>query len=227
MMGEESDLPRGERSVGLLRASALKALAASGRLLELPRGATLFEQGRPAEQLYVLLDGAVALSAGEGGRQAAIVELVRPVDCLGIEAVLDAAPHAVSARTVEPCRLLLVAAAEVRRRVGLEPALARALIGCLAARNRLLVAQIKDLKLRSGPQRLGSWLLRLVDEHSEAGARVRLPMPKGLLAQRLGMTPESLSRAFSMLRGHGLEVRGSRVAVVDRPRLEAFCRPEG
>jgi CRP/FNR family transcriptional activator FtrB len=225
MRGEESNLPRGERSAEPLRGTPLEALAASGRVLELPRGALLFEQGRPAELLHVLLHGAVALSADEGGRHGTIVELVRPLDCVGLEAVLAAAPHAVTARTVEPSRLLLVAAEEVRRRLLVEPALAGAMIECLAARNRLLVGQIKDLKLRSGPQRLGCWLLRLVDEQGH-GTWARLSIPKGMLAQLLGMTAETLSRALGTLRDQGIDVRGNHVVVVDRRRFEALCRRE-
>jgi CRP/FNR family transcriptional activator FtrB len=93
----------------------------------------------------------------------------------------------------------------------------------LAAQNQRLVEQIKDLKLRSGSQRLGRWLLGLVDEHG-GGELARLDLPKGLLAQRLGMTAESLSRAFSTLRGQGVAVQGSTVRIVDRGRLETFCR---
>jgi CRP/FNR family transcriptional activator FtrB len=222
---EERDLLQGSVGpMGPLDDAQVEALARDGHRQHFPRGALLYEQGQPAEFLHVLLDGAVALSAAGDDRHATVVELVQPVECFGLGPVLEAGTHALTARAIEPSRLLLVPADEVRRLVADEPALALAMLGWLSAQNRQLVEQIKDLKLRNGTQRLGCWLLRLVDEQGQ-DRQARLAVPKGLLAQRLGMTAESLSRAFAVLREQGLDVQGSLVEILDRARLEAFCRP--
>lgn len=223
MEREEIGLSRGRRAPGPLLAGPLAALAEHAQVRAFARGALLFEEGDPTEQLHVLLDGSVVLCAGEG-RRPTVIELARPVGCLDLEPVLGRTPRQLSARGLEAGRVLVVAAAEVRERVAHEPTLALALLDQLAARGRRLVGQVKDLKLRSGPQRLGCCLLRLIDEQGD-GEAARLAMPKGILAQLLGMTAESLSRAFAALRREGVEVQGSRVRVVDRARLELFCRP--
>ena len=46
-------------------------------------------------------------------------------------------------------------------------------------------------------------------------AVVALPYDKSLIAHRLGMKPESLSRAFARLRGQGVTTDGNRVLVND------------
>jgi CRP/FNR family transcriptional activator FtrB len=88
----------------------------------------------------------------------------------------------------------------------------------------MAVRQIIDLKCRSAPQRLASFLLRLVDE-SSLKASTELPVSKRSLAARVGMTAETLSRTFQTLAEHGLQVRGTRVIVHDRRKIEAFAGP--
>jgi CRP/FNR family transcriptional activator FtrB len=101
-----------------------------------------------------------------------------------------------------------------------DPALNAALVKELSRHWRLLVRQIKDLKLRTAPQRLAAYLLDL------AGGRdgsVELPEERRLLAGRLGMTPESLSRAFAQLASEGVSGRGRKVSIADAGQLRKYC----
>src|SRR5687767_14427246 len=88
----------------------------------------------------------------------------------------------------------------------------------------MAVRHIIDLKCRSAPQRLALFLLRLADQGGTA-AGVELPIPKRNLAARVGMTAETLSRTLQTLAENGLQVRGNRIIVRDRERIEAFCGP--
>ena len=51
-------------------------------------------------------------------------------------------------------------------------------------------------------------------------------MDKRTLAALLGMTPENLSRAFGLLRGHGVTVAGPTITIEDEGRLRAFAAPD-
>ena len=53
---------------------------------------------------------------------------------------------------------------------------------------------------------------------------VGLPYEKALIAARLGMKPESFSRAMARLRGLGVYVEGEQVAISDVERLAAYAR---
>lgn len=55
---------------------------------------------------------------------------------------------------------------------------------------------------------------------------VEIPVEKRILASRLGMTPENLSRAFAALRSYGVKVDGARVEIPERDALTGFAKPD-
>ena len=188
-----------------------------------PTGVTLFEQGDPADFLYILLEGAVELRADDGAGHEALVEVVQPIDSFILAAVVTDAPLLMTARTLTRSRLLLLPADKLRSELLEQPSLALALLGSLAGQYRGLVRQIKALKLRTSAERIGCYLLTLAREQGGSGT-IELPYSKRALAERMGMTPENLSRAFASLRDRGVRMNRSRVVIDDVERLESFCQ---
>lgn len=201
----------------------LERLSHGAYLQRFPKGTTLFDPGDAPDFLHVLLEGAVELVGRTAGARETTIEILWPVDCFIAAAALTNTPYLMAARTLEPSQILLLEASNLRRCVREDAGLASIMIALLAGHFRHMVRQVKDLKLRTGTQRLACFLLRLVDETGEEGV-ARLPFSKGTLASRLGMTAENLSRAFRNLEQAGLEVQGSRIVVHDRGKLEAICR---
>ncbi|MFV3131504.1 cyclic nucleotide-binding domain-containing protein [Niveispirillum sp. KHB5.9] len=212
------------RSLPMFRKLAdgpLSALAACGSLQRYPRSTLLFNEGEQADFLMVLLEGAVELFARDQDEKEAVVDILFPVDSFILAAALTGAPYLMSARTLMSSRIFLLETGAFRRAVAADPDLSIPVMEELAQHFRRLVRQIKDLKLRTGAQRLGCYVLSLAGETDEA----ILPFDKRIFASRLGMTAENLSRAFATLRDHGLSVEGSRMVIRDRVRLTAFSRP--
>ncbi len=86
---------------------------------------------------------------------------------------------------------------------------------------KALVEQIEQIKILSAPQRLADFLIRLSSVR-EGPAEIELPYEKSLIASRLGMKPESLSRALAKLRPLGVSVDRERVSIVDMRLLLQF-----
>jgi CRP/FNR family transcriptional regulator, transcriptional activator FtrB len=190
--------------------------------LDMPAGTTLFRQGEDARFLHLVLEGRVALVGSSDSKDETIVEFFHDGDVFIMPAVILELPYLMSARTVEDSRILLIPAARFRECMEQEPALSLAASHELARHWRLLIRQVKDLKLRSAPQRLGSYLLSLSDTDGDR-AEIELPEQRGMLARRLGMTPENLSRAFSRLQSSGVKSRGRQIELSDIPTLRKFC----
>lgn len=189
-----------------------------------PPQLTLFEFGQHADFLHVLVDGLVELSATSGGRETTM-RIVEPVTSFILAAVVNDLPYLMTARTLEPSRILLVPAALIREVIRQDTALMQETMRELALAYRDLVRALADMKLRQSAERLGNYLLQQ-NTRREIGDVVQLRAEKRLLASLLGMTPENLSRAFSLLAAHGVRVEGSNIAITDREALSSFARPD-
>lgn len=201
----------------------LHALAARSTLQRFDRDEVLFHAGDQPEYLHVLIEGSVQLIAGTTAGREAVVELLRPIDAFLMAAALVSQPYLLSARTVEPSQILLIPLHLLLAELKTNPELTLTLLGSMARQFRHLVREIKNLRLRTAAQRLALYLLRLVEsEGDNQGAS--LPHDKKLLADRLGMTPESFSRAIAELRQHGVDVRGEEVRITNTEELRQFCR---
>lgn len=89
---------------------------------------------------------------------------------------------------------------------------------------RGIIKEFKNQKLRSTIERLANFLLT---QHEQSGARksFTLPFEKKVLASRLGMAPEVLSRSFASLVPYKVSVRGANVEIGDVDALRKLAKP--
>ena len=88
-----------------------------------------------------------------------------------------------------------------------------------------LVAQVEQLKAHTGAQRVVEFLLELCPV-SQGVCAVTLPYDKVLIAGRMGMKPESLSRFFARLREMGVRVSQNHAAIFDVARLRGYVEED-
>ena len=217
------DLVRRLPALAELPQTAMDRLVNGAFVQSLPRGATLCVQGQTPEFLHAIISGRVALLGVASNQAETVVEFFETGDMLIAPAVLLNAPYLMSARVVEEARVLFIAADRVRQAMKLEPEFARAMAMHLARHWRRVIRQVKDLKLRTAPERLAAFIVGLSPKEPSSKG-IQLPEDRKMVAARLGMTPESLSRAFASLRAAGVGGRGRTVTVANIARLREFCR---
>ncbi|MGG5811140.1 cyclic nucleotide-binding domain-containing protein [Falsiroseomonas sp. CW058] len=185
----------------------------------LPRGAVMFEQNEQADFLHLLLAGSVGLTARDESGAETVVEIFGPGELFLAPAAILRLPYLASAAALTDVRVLMIPADVFRDGIAEDPALARAATELLARHWRLMVDQVVDLKLRPAERRIARFLARRVPEEAGAGS-AELPEPRGAIAARLGMTPETLSRTMNAMQAEGLiRSAGKRIDVPDRERL--------
>lgn len=204
---------------GLLPRDAV-ALARRCTFLRYPRASVIVAPGAPVPGVLVLASGAVRLSLREGAREERVLRLVAPgeIFCLAC-AVLDR-PSPYQAAALAPSEIVVVPSAAVRALLERDAPFARGLIHALAARELELCAEIHAAAFQSGAQRLAAYIDSLA---GNGDARtVRLPCSKTLVAARLGMKKETLSRLLKRFAGGGIiDVARGEIAILDRVRLAA------
>ena len=207
-----------------LDAETVDRLLAGATTERVPPGTVLFTESDPATQVHVLIGGIVEISKVDGRRDCGVLMFTRG-DIFMPAAVLFEEPYLISGRALTPVRMMLLEGKALREEAMRNPQVAMRICQIVSGQWRMAVRHVLDLKCRSAPERLAAFLLRLVDE-SPFSDNAELPIPKRHLASRVGMTAETLSRTLQLLAENGLHVRGSRILVKDRARIEKFCGPD-
>jgi CRP-like cAMP-binding protein len=182
---------------------------------------TLFQQGEPADAFFVVLDGWVKLYRMTPDGNEAVVGVYRRGETFAEAAMFLGGRYPVSADVVTDSRLLRVDGRVLRKRIMEQPELSLSMLASASYHLKALVEQIEHIKLLSAPQRLADFLVRLAPVR-EGGATIELPYEKALIANRLGMKPESLSRALAKLRPLGVSVDREQISIVDVAILVQF-----
>jgi CRP/FNR family transcriptional activator FtrB len=206
-----------------LSPAAVDGLINGAFVQSLPRGTILCTQGEMPEFLHAIISGRVALLGQGPDRSETVIEFFEAGDLLILPAVLLAAPYLMSARVVADARVLFIPAERVRRTMKSEPDFARAAALHLSQHWRRVIRQVKDLKLRTAAERLAAFIVAQAPKDADVKS-IQLPEDRKMIAARLGMTPESLSRAFAALRAIGVGGRGRTVTVASLHRLREICR---
>lgn len=207
-----------------IEAQVIERTLADAAVQRVPSGTLLFKEGDPATFVHVLMSGMVEISKVNGRRECGVLMFTSGDIFMPAAALFDG-PYLISGRVLTTSRVILLNGRTLRDQASQCPALAMRICQLVAGQWRMAVRHILDLKCRSAPQRLGAFLLRLVDE-SPIADNAELPFPKRHLAARVGMTAETLSRTLQLLADNGLHVRGTRILVKDRARIEKFCGPD-
>jgi len=214
------------RALPLFRAvkpAYFKKLMSAAFLQRFPQGVTLIREGEPPDFLHIVVDGSVEMFGTDDGRET-IIDILQPVTTFILAAVIRDEVYLKSARTLTPAQILMIPAVAVRDVFGRDAAFARAIVNELAERYRDLVRTLKDEKLRTGVQRLANWILR-ADAMQGHRHSVELEFDKRILASRLGMTPENLSRNLALLTSHGVRSSGRDIIIEDASALKQFAKP--
>jgi CRP-like cAMP-binding protein len=197
-------------------------LLSESRLRRFDRGATIFLQGEQAKAIYIVLEGWVKLYRIAPNGAEAVVGVFTKGRSFGEAVALRHATYPVAAESVTDCTLVRVEAASLLREIRDVPEVAIAILSSTFAHLQALVGQVEALKAQTGSQRVAEFLLDLAPcQHGHC--EVVLPYDKGLIAGRLGMKPESLSRAFVKLREHGVTIRQSMAEITDIQSLRDFA----
>lgn len=202
--------------------AALNLLLNESHVSEYPRSKMLFLRGDAAEYIYLLLDGWVKVFRDTQDGEQTVIGILKPGETVAEAAIFLGKDYPASAEVISDARLLEIPSGPLLTLLREDGELGIRMLGTLSMRLRNLVLHIEQIQARSTPQRLGEFLLGLCDE-KEGATILDLPYDKSLVAARLGMKPESLSRALAKLRAYGVSTNGHQIELSDVAKLHDFC----
>ena len=187
-----------------------------------PKHSLLFSHGDVADRFYIVLQGRVKLFTATEGGEENVVSVFSGGQSFGEAAMFASGRFPVNAEVVADARLVQIMAEPLIQHLSDNKALAFRMLAVMGRRHRRFQKDIADFKMKSPGQRLGSFLLALTDV-DKGPANTKLPFDKALFAARIGVKPESLSRALVRLREIGVNCHGRDVDFDDVEKLRDFC----
>lgn len=201
-------------------------LLSGSRVIRVERGTTLFAQGDPADRLFAVLDGWVKLARESSAGHESVIGVFGRGESFAEAAAFQGGRFPVDAVVVEHARLLVIPAQRFLGHLREQPEIAFNILAAMSRHLRSLVEQVEQLSTRTTVERVAGFLTTLASESGSGPATLRLPLDKALIAGRLGMRPESFSRALARLRAEGVDEVDGVVRVTALGRLRRLARSE-
>ena len=234
----QRELLSGSQLFADLPPALLDELISASRVLEFPANQTLYEAGKPIREAFLLFNGSVQRSTTIPGRATKVIELVQSEQLLGLGELFGATHYAATCYGITQTLLVAIDIRKLREATQNHHELSSTIISALARRQFATEFDVTSHHYGlTGAQRLLDYLLEMAGERPGLAGEttVVLKASKKVIAARIGMTPESLSRNLRELSDSGVLVVDGRnihiqnAAVLDtvsgntKRRLN-FCR---
>lgn len=219
---DDLDIVRRIKILSGLSPVMVERLIAPAGVMILREGETVFRQGDPANAFFIVIEGWVKLYRITMSGEEAMISLFGKGDSFAEAVAFTGQPYPATAETVSKARVVRIPASHVVQCIRTMPDIALAMIASTSAHLHNLVYQVEQLKAQTGVQRVAEFLVSLAPvDHGRCA--IELPYDKVLIAGRLGLKPESLSRAFAKLKSLRVEVHASHVIVHDVAKLRDYA----
>jgi len=170
--------------------------------------------------VFVVAYGTVKLVLRRSNGEQRVLSLVSAQQIFGVSCALLGRPYAYDAIAHTDAKLIVIPGGALTALMDQDTRFSRRVALMLAERNLELLAELESATTLSGAQRLASYLLSLAGPDTGDACETRLLVSKTLLAARLGIKKETLSRLLSAFAADGLiRVSQRDVSLLDRKRL--------
>ena len=178
-------------------------------------------QGDAPKGVYIVVYGQVKIGFDRKDGSEKTLAILGQNKCFGLgEMLLDRA-HLAFVKTTTDSMLLHTSREKVLEVAKENFGFAQELMVCVGRQLYTLVRDIESYSLQTAKQRLAGYLLR--QSQYQVGDCVELVASKTLIASRLSLTPETVSRLLHDFTSDGLiAVTGRRIKILDYERMGAL-----
>lgn len=201
--------------------SELEEILAGAFEVTLGRNEVLFDQGDPADSLYGVRTGRVAITLRSPDGRESVLTLMEPGDLFGDMPIFDGEPRSAGARALESSELLCVPYPAIRAVLEARPALLWSVVATLSRRLRSTDAALADSVFLDVTGRTAKRLLELAGDADTFS----LPITQEELASLVGASRERVNKAISaFVRLGWLDQVDKRYRIANRAELARRAR---
>lgn len=193
----------------------------STRLSELKTDGVLFRQQQSANDFFFLLAGKIKLCLLSFDGTEKVVDIINEGNTFAEAVMFRGIPgYPVNAEALSDVKVLCINAEVYTDILHNSPETCIKVMACLSIRLHWLVNELDRLSLHNATYRLISYLLENIPVDAVKSTEVNLSIPKHVVASRISVTPETLSRTLKRLTQEGLlEVHDKHIVLVNPVEL--------
>ncbi|WP_082400445.1 Crp/Fnr family transcriptional regulator [Neptunomonas antarctica] len=207
-----------------LNDEALAQLFERARPVDLDTHDRLFAQGEKADRFYIVVSGSIKLFRFSKDGQEKVIEVIEEGHSMA-EAIMfmdDINCYPVNAEALEKTTVVGFNSSLYRQILESSPESCFKILGTLSRRLHTRLNEIETLTLKNARHRACRYLLDLAGKEAAEGQVIHLPVAKQLIAARLAMQPETLSRILrELIKDEAVTVSGRDVTIYKLDRLKA------
>ncbi len=189
-------------------------------------GQILFEQERPASEIFMLESGQIKLARISPEGHEKVIDLITPGSTFAEAIMFSRQPlYPVTATALQASQVLCFDAGIYTDILHQSTEACFSIMAQMSCRLHWQIGEIDRLTLHNATFRVVAYLLDQVPSTDRGASRVQLSIPKHIIASRLSITPETLSRTFSKLNRDGLiDIDDSGIVLRDVGQLRNYAR---
>lgn len=198
-------------------------LLSESRVCWYKRGDLLFHQGDPVLHFYIVCTGTFETfkQTPDGKKITTDVVVAGKTMCKTEIFKSPFATHQVSACAVNDATVLEFPYTWLKKAVE-NHTIALNILSAVSHYAHMVEVEAEHKTTMSAPQQVACFLHRMYLLHDFNPKGFTLPYSKRLIASRLGMEPETFSRAISRLREYGITINGNQVIFNDVQKVEQY-----
>ena len=188
-------------------------------------GRGFYNPDEPAEVLFILKRGEVAISRVSPEGKKLIVETLGPGTIFGEMAIIGQRMHQTFAEALTECLICVMSRTDVEKLMLADPRVAMRLVRTLSERLAQAEARIEEIAFKSAPARLASLLLRIATETDWHGRRMLDGLTHQQLAELTGTHRETVTLTLNQFKKAGLvEISRRRITLLDPDRMATIAK---
>ncbi len=207
----------------------LRRVSAMSQVVKLDDGEALFEVGDPATRFFLVTEGQIKLSRLSLNGNEKVIEVVMPGYTFAEALMFAERPaYPVRASALGDSRLIAVNSREFLALLRESMDTCFRVMGDMSMRLRKMIKEIDDLTLQSASGRVAGFLCGRYHYKGKTQLEFDLGTPKGVLASRLSVKPETFSRILHNFTEKGLvRVKGRHIEILDPDGLRECASSAG
>ena len=201
--------------------SHIEPIAAAAERREFRRGDVLFVEGDTPDDLYIVVDGRIAISNRSPDGRESVVALMEGGDLFGEMGLFGLSGRSAGARALEASTVVVVPYTPVRDLYDQHPHLLWRVVDMLSTRLRSMDSALADSVFLDVTGRTAKRLLEIAGD----GESFELPITQEELAGMVGASRERVNKAIaSFIRLGWLDQRDRTYVITNRQQLEIRAR---